>query len=113
MFDMNNDSAIREAFPIKNLIPIEWQLDNFIEQREYLVNGELRAWDGPMNNVISPISFKDAEGQNFIGNTPFLTENEALEALDAAALAYDNGTGIWPTMSIQKGLNMLRSFWVR
>ena len=105
-------SILENIFPTANQIPQQWKLDSFIEQREYLVNGELKIWDGPMNEVVSPVSIKSENGneKNIIGSTPLLTEKESLEALDAAVLAYNNGTGIWPTMSITKRIAHVENF---
>jgi glyceraldehyde-3-phosphate dehydrogenase (NADP+) len=93
---------LKNIFPLVSEIPVEWQLNEFIEQREYLVNGELRIWNGPMNEVVSPVSINTGNSieKNIIGTTPLLTQKESLEALDAAVAAYSNGTGEWPTMSI-------------
>jgi glyceraldehyde-3-phosphate dehydrogenase (NADP+) len=93
---------LENIFPSLQQIPEEWQLGSFREQREYLINGELKIWNGPMNQVISPVTINNGNGneKNSIGCTPLLTEKEALQALDAAVLAYNNGTGEWPTMSM-------------
>jgi glyceraldehyde-3-phosphate dehydrogenase (NADP+) len=87
-------------------------LGGYIEQREYLINGELRTWDGPMNEVFSPITINNGSKKvkNNIGSTPLLTEKESLEALDAAVLAYNNGTGEWPTMSVKKRIDHIEVF---
>ncbi|MEP6713892.1 MAG: NADP-dependent glyceraldehyde-3-phosphate dehydrogenase [Ferruginibacter sp.] len=93
---------LKNIFPAIADIPAEWQLNGFIEQREYLVNGELKLWDGSLNEVVSPISINTDNGleKNIIGSTPLLTEKESLQALDAAVAAYKDGTGEWPTMSV-------------
>ena len=103
---------LQNIFPQVSQIPNEWQLNDFIEQREYLINGELRIWEGPMNEVISPVSINDGNNiiKNIIGTTPLLTQKESLEALDAAVLAYNNGTGEWPTMSITKRITYIEQF---
>lgn len=87
-------------------------MEGLIEQREYLVNGELRIWNGAMNEVVSPVSIiKEGSVQkNIIGSTPMLTEKESLEALDAAVHAYNNGTGEWPTMSIASRITHVERF---
>lgn len=99
-------------FPSADQVPAEWQLSEFIEQREYLVNGELRMWQGPMNEVVSPVSIGNGKvvEKNIIGSTPMLTEKESLEALDAAVQAYKNGTGEWPTMSIANRIAHVEKF---
>ena len=105
-------TMLKNIFPHVSQIPNEWQLNEFIEQREYLINGELRIWEGPMNEVLSPVSFNDGNStvKNIIGTTPLLTQKESLEALDAAVLAYNNGTGEWPTKSITKRITHIEQF---
>lgn len=105
-------SVIKNIFPPASEIPAQWQLNGFIEQREYLVNGELRIWDGPMNEIVSPVTINNGSGneKNIIGSTPLLTEQQSLEALDAAVQAYNNGTGKWPTMSIIKRIAHVEQF---
>ncbi|MCX6204635.1 MAG: NADP-dependent glyceraldehyde-3-phosphate dehydrogenase [Bacteroidetes bacterium] len=105
-------TMLKNIFPQVSQIPNEWQLSEFIEQREYLINGELRIWEGPMNEVVSPVSINDGDStvKNIIGTTPLLTQKESLEALDAAVLAYNNGTGEWPTMSITKRITHIEQF---
>ncbi len=103
---------LENIFPSIDQVPAQWQLSGFIEQREYLVNGELNLWDGPMNEVVSPVTINNGNGneKNIIGSTPLLTEKESLAALDAAVCAYNNGTGEWPTMSIIKRIAHVEKF---
>ncbi|MFT3680202.1 MAG: NADP-dependent glyceraldehyde-3-phosphate dehydrogenase [Ferruginibacter sp.] len=105
-------AILDKIFPAKSDIPAQWQLDEPIEQREYLVNGELKIWSGAMNEIISPVSLQDGDTvkKNIIGSTPLLTEKESLEALDAAVNAYNNGTGEWPTMGITKRIAHVEKF---
>lgn len=104
--------VLTNIFPEKNSIPAQWQLEAPIHQREYLVNGELKIWNGDMNEIVSPVSLKEDNGirKNIIGSTPLLTETESLEALEAAVKAYNNGTGEWPTMSITKRIAHVEKF---
>lgn len=83
-----------------------------IEQREYLINGEMKTWNGKLNPVVSPLFRKTSKGfeQAVIGSTPLLTEKEALEALDAAVKAYDLGQGAWPTMSVEGRIEHVEKF---
>ena len=80
-------TMLKNIFPQVSEIPKEWQLNEFIEQREYLVNGELRIWEGPMNEVVSPVSIYNGNSieKNIIGTTPLLTQKESLEALYLAS----------------------------
>jgi glyceraldehyde-3-phosphate dehydrogenase (NADP+) len=93
---------LSEIFPTESSIPSAHIMDAFIEQREYLINGTLKKWQGAVSTVYSPVFVKSEDGyiQKKIGSTPLLTAHEALHALDAAVAAYNLGHGQWPTMSV-------------
>ena len=103
---------IQSIFPEENSIPAEFQLKAPIHQREYLIDGELRHWDGPTQESFSSIYLKTSAGlaPKLIGSFPLLTEKEALEALDAASSAYNHGRGIWPTMSVAGRIERVQDF---
>ncbi len=106
------DSRIRGIFPAENEIPEAFQLKQAIHQREYLVNGQMRQWDGTTHEVLSPVYVRtNGELQRkVIGSYPLTTSTEAMEALDAAVKAYDNGRGEWPTMSIGDRIRCMENF---
>jgi glyceraldehyde-3-phosphate dehydrogenase (NADP+) len=93
-------------------VPEEFKLEEEVHQREYLSNGELRAWDGEVHEVLSPICLKSPEGlkRKVIGTYPLCSEKEAAEALDAAVTAYNNGRGEWPTMSVGDRISCVEKF---
>ncbi|SER99776.1 glyceraldehyde-3-phosphate dehydrogenase (NADP+), partial [Azotobacter beijerinckii] len=92
---MNTESRLHNLFPTAAEIPEQYRLGAPIEQREYLVDGALRRWEGPLATVRSPIHLKTDKGdqQVVLGSTPLLDAEAALTALDAAVKAYDNGQG--------------------
>jgi len=99
-------------FPAEADIPAEFRIDE-VHQREYLVNGQLLAWEGPVQEVFSPVYVQTAEGlqRKRIGSYPLPgTDREALDALDAAVQAYDNGRGEWPTFSIADRIRCMEKF---
>ncbi len=106
---------LSNLFPTEESIPASFRLPNFIEQREYLINGELRRWNGDLNPVASPIFLKQGEKyeQKIIGSTPLLTSTESLQALDAAVAAYDLGHGVWPLMTVTERIEHVERFLVR
>ena len=103
---------LANLFPEESSIPSAVNLPGFIEQREYLINGELKRWGGELNPVVSPVYIKKGSGyeQKTIGSTPLLTSKEALEALDAAVSAYDQGHGAWPSMSVATRIEHIGKF---
>ena len=105
-------NQLTSIFPSENSIPESFSISKPIEQREYLVNGELKVWQGNQNAVLSPVFVKvgDQYQQKLIGSTPLLTSKESLEALDAAVQAYDLGQGLWPTMSVTERIEHVEVF---
>jgi len=81
-------------------IPKEYQIDTLINQETYLVDGELKKWKGETTPVYSTISSSEKYAPTLLGSIPFMGEKEAIEAVDAADLAYNNGQGLWPTMKV-------------
>ncbi|HEY9259024.1 NADP-dependent glyceraldehyde-3-phosphate dehydrogenase [Chitinophaga sp.] len=108
---MSFQDELKKLFVEENEIPEEFRISE-IHQREYLVNGEMKQWDGPVSEVYSPINIPTADGlkRKLIGTYPLGTEKDAFEALDAALAAYDNGRGEWPTMGLDGRINCLSVF---
>lgn len=107
-------TSLDELFPSEEQIPASVRLPAYVEQREYLIGGELRMWGGELNPVRSPVFVKTAKGveQKVIGATPLLTSQESLEALRAAVKAYDHGRGAWPTMRVAERIEHVERFLV-
>ena len=91
-------------------IPEEFQIKEQKHQRHYLVNGELRAWNGATTEVISTISSTEDYQPTILGSIPDMGEKEALDALDAALKAYDQGQGLWPTMKVKDRIECMETF---
>src|SRR4051812_38767137 len=108
---MSFQDELKKLFVEEHEIPEEFRISE-IHQNEYLVNGEMKQWDGPVSEVYSPINIPTADGlkRKLIGTYPLGTEKEAFEALDAALAAYDNGRGVWPTMRLDERINCLSVF---
>ncbi|KJK09958.1 MULTISPECIES: NADP-dependent glyceraldehyde-3-phosphate dehydrogenase [Pseudomonas] len=106
------DRLLDSLFPTANEIPEAYRLGEPLVQREYLVNGQLQRWDGPLATVRSPVWLKtgDTEQQVILGNTPLLDADTALTALDAAVHAYDKGRGTWPTLRVAERIQHVETF---
>jgi len=110
---MKTSEALFELFPAEKDIPDEFRLPAPIRQRTYLVNGELRTWNGNYHTVLSPVCVKRPGGdvrQLEIGSVPMCGEPESDDALDAAVAAYDSGRGEWPTMSVAERIGCIEDF---
>ncbi|WP_449432483.1 NADP-dependent glyceraldehyde-3-phosphate dehydrogenase [Pseudomonas putida] len=109
---MTTASRLTNLFPSFHDIPEQYRLTGQTEQREYLVNGELKTWEGPLATVRSPVFLSTVAGdqQIVLGSTPFLDADTAMLALDAAVHAYNNGQGEWPTMSVAGRIGHVEQF---
>ena len=107
-----NVSELEKLFPTEEQIPTEFNLTEPIEQREYLVNGEMRAWAGKTQDVWSPVYVRTANGleQKRIGSYPITDPADAMEVLDAAVKAFNNGRGEWPMMSVSQRIDAVEKF---
>lgn len=94
----------------KKNIPEEFQIKKTIDQRNYLVNGQLKSWSGNSTAVYSTISSTDDYKPTLLGSIPDMGEPEALDSLEAALGAYDKGKGIWPTMKVKDRVACMESF---
>ncbi|MGC5702745.1 NADP-dependent glyceraldehyde-3-phosphate dehydrogenase [Pseudomonas sp. NFXW11] len=112
---MTTATVLDNLFPTAADIPEAYRLPDPVEQRDYLVDGQLRTWNGPLAQVRSPIYLSGADGdsQVILGSTPLLDADTALSALDAAVRAYDRGQGAWPTMRVAERIQHVEAFLAR
>ena len=80
-----------------------------------MINGELREWTGPLAEISSPICLREggALRRPVIGSVPAMDEAAALAALEAAARAWDEGRGHWPTLTVSARIEAVEAFVVR
>ncbi len=93
-----------------NKIPEEFQIDQILIQDTYLVDGELKKWEGKTTEVYSTISSTDNYAPTLLGTIPFMSEKESMEAVNAADAAYNNGQGLWPTMKVVDRIKCMDNF---
>jgi glyceraldehyde-3-phosphate dehydrogenase (NADP+) len=94
-------------------IPQKFKLEEPVFQADYLINGELLRWEGPFQEVYSPVCIKDDNGNvspYLIGHYPVMTASESLMALESAVNAFDHGRGYWPTLGVEKRIGHLEDF---
>ena len=90
-------------------IPKDYQC-NPLYHRTYLINGELREWNGKYDDVYSTISSTEIYAPTLIGTIPHLSKVEALEALEAALNAFGKGNGLWATMPVKNRIEIFEKF---
>lgn len=64
------------------------------------MGGEISPFDGKVTTVTSPIFDVDSKSRVPIGTLPDMSADNALEAVQAAAAAWDKGQGVWPQMPL-------------
>ena len=91
-------------------IPEHRQIKEVIHQKQYLLAGELKEWNGDTTEVFSTISSTEDYAPTLLGSIPTMGEEEALAALDAACTAYDKGQGVWPTLKVKDRIACMENF---
>jgi len=109
---MGIQTNIDMIFPKEGEVPEDVWLPVRAEQRECLIDGRLRPWEGPVQEVLSPVCIMTPSGpvRQVIGSFPLAGEQEAVAALDAAVRAYDGGRGRWPTLPVRERIRSMREF---
>ena len=94
-----------------NKIPQQYKIIQTINHKEYLINGEIRKWEGKQANVISTL-LCDSEDKDplLLGKSPEMSADLALEALNSATDAFKQGQGQWPTMKVYERINCMQKF---
>ncbi|MCW1936448.1 NADP-dependent glyceraldehyde-3-phosphate dehydrogenase [Pseudomonas sp. NPDC077649] len=112
---MSAANRLDRLFPALAEIPEQYRPGAPIEQRDYLVDGQLRTWEGSLAPVRSPVFLATAQGdeQVILGSTPRLDAEAALAALDAAVRAYANGQGAWPNLRVAERIQHVEAFLAR
>lgn len=110
--DIITKNKFQSLFTKWENIPDEVKLNFPIEQKEYLINGELKTWAGRSQIIESPVYIQEGEEYKrvVVGSHPMLTSEEAMKAVDAAAAAYDLGRGLWPTLSVKLRIDAMIRF---
>ncbi len=106
------ENFFEHLFPEIDQVPPDVKVP-FTEQREYLIDGELREWAGDLNPVVSPVCIKQPDGtltRQVIGKTPLMDSATALQVLEAAVKAYRLGQGFWPTRSVAERIAHVEHF---
>jgi glyceraldehyde-3-phosphate dehydrogenase (NADP+) len=91
-------------------VPAAYRIDAPLRQDLYLVGGELRRWEGPLQPVLSPVSVGTGSerARTLVGEAPLLSPAAALEALEAAVEAYRGGRGEWPAMPLTERIRRVQ-----
>jgi glyceraldehyde-3-phosphate dehydrogenase (NADP+) len=110
---MVDAGTLERHFPDETEIPADYRPPAPIHQRVTLVDGRLDVWTGPVQTVRSPICVRTRTGRLEpieIGSIPLGGEADSERALAAAVAAYDNGRGVWPTMTVAERIACMNDF---
>ena len=109
---MTLEERLDNLFPAAGAIPPEHRLEAGLVQRDYLVDGILRRWEGPLGESLSPVYVEGPAGfaPQVVGRFPLLDAAEAAAALAAAVRAYGQGRGHWPTLSVAARIAHVQEF---
>jgi len=100
------------VFPREADIPAAVRVGYYAQGARYLMDGRVREWSGPCQEVLSPVCVAAgaAPAPFRLGHYPLMTRSESIEALDAACRAYGSGCGEWPMMSVHDRIYHVEAF---
>jgi glyceraldehyde-3-phosphate dehydrogenase (NADP+) len=109
------EEKLRSAFPSPDAIPQEVIVTGKKYEPVYLLDGKIKRWDGPLQEVSSPVCVnRNGKTERIIlGRVPSMDETATMKGLQAAVRAWDNGRGLWPTMSVQGRIEAVEKFVTR
>ena len=105
--------SLARCFLSPEEIPLAFRVERRPEERLYLLDGQIRPWEGPLAEVNSPICLRHTDGtlkRPIIGQVPAMDEDAAMAGLNAAVRAWDCGRGEWPTMSVAARIAAVEMF---
>lgn len=93
-------------------LPDELALPQPVHFREYVLDGELRVWSGPAQDVFSPVLVPgpNGPGRTLLGSCPAHDAETGREALRAASAAWDQGLGAWPNLTPEARMACVEDF---
>ncbi len=104
------------TFPVAGAMPAAAQRPAPLHQRSILLDGQLQDWNGAMQEVLSPVQVRQADGTLravVLGSYPLTGLPEADQALNAACAAWDKGRGTWPTLPTADRIRCVETFTAR
>jgi glyceraldehyde-3-phosphate dehydrogenase (NADP+) len=104
--------SIAALFPEQRTIPDAYRITEPTRQDYYLIDGQLRHWNGPLQDIFSPVQVRNGEifERTRIGAAPLLDEAAARDALAVAVSAYSSGRGAWPSMTVGERIRCVQCF---
>ena len=108
-------ARLTRCFPSAAGVPPEFRLDPRGYERWCLLDGQLTTWQGAMTEVSSPLCLEQGGtlSRPVIGHVPLMDEAAALQGLEAAVRAWDNGRGHWPTRTVARRIEAVEGFITR
>lgn len=103
----------RDFFPVLGDVPEKFRPGKRVILDHYLLSGLMKPWQGEYADVVSPICLRgdnDKPQALVIGRTPLMNKGHALAALDSAVKAYGQGSGYWPSLSVEERIGHVESF---
>lgn len=106
-----DDAALLTHFPEPGAIPDAVRVTPSADAT-WLVDGELRRFDGATRPVLSRIAMRSGEALEpvLLGHEALLGEAEAKLAIEAAERAYAGGEGAWPSLHVEERMRAVLDF---
>ena len=87
---------------------VKYHLKPYVNGAKTFIGGEINDWNGKSIDVTSPIIDEKTGKPTIIGKISQLNGEDAINAVNAAKEAWNNGKGTWPQMNINDRIVALK-----
>jgi glyceraldehyde-3-phosphate dehydrogenase (NADP+) len=101
--------AVKSPIGVSSSSSAEYGSRPYVNGATKFMHGAMTNWYGSVENVSSPIYDLDTNERIMIGAMAQMGEAEALEAVESAKKAWNNGHGVWPQMSAAQRIDALEN----
>lgn len=79
----------------------------FVDGGQVFVHGHIKAYNGKITNVTSPIVNLETSQPIVIGRMAQMSEDDLPSIIETATQAWDDGQGVWPQMTFSERITAL------
>jgi glyceraldehyde-3-phosphate dehydrogenase (NADP+) len=105
-------SSSPTLFPEESVVPEPFRIDTPLEVSEYLLDGRIEKWEGETQRVESAIetAVNGVYAPKHLGSCPVMDEAAGAAAVASTRAAWNNGMGLWPTLSVAGRIKHVEEF---
>jgi len=85
----------------------------YVDGAKTLIGGQVKPWPGIFSEILSPVYCTETGERICIGRQATMSPKEAVQAVEAAAKAWDLGRGEWPRKTLEQRVTAVEKLMCR